>query len=90
MPTNCGSAACSCSLGRNRRGRQLDDLALDIFRIARPAEQERAAIGLRHPLHVFDQPRRRADGDDEHAGRQRIERARVADLVRLARAAARD
>ena len=72
-------------LARRRHGvRRFGDFTVGVVGGAGRAEAEARRVALAHRLHVVGQPRRRADAHDEHAGRERVERAGVADL-RLAR-----
>ena len=57
-----------------------DDPAVGVEGVAAGAQQDDGPVGLGHPLDVFDQPRRRADADDQHARGQRVERAGMPDL----------
>ena len=58
-------------------------MTLNVFRVARLPEQESRLVSFGHSLDVFDQTRGWTDGDNEYAGCQRIERARVANFMRL-------
>ncbi|CAL1151125.1 unnamed protein product [Cladocopium goreaui] len=58
-------------------------IAFDVVARAAATEHERAAVSLRLPLDVLDELRRLADAEHEHAGGDRVERPRVADLGRL-------
>ena len=67
---------------RLRRLRVKSNFPLNVFRRAALAQQKRRPVSLLHALHVFDQARRRADADHEHAGGQRVERSGMARLGR--------
>ena len=71
-----------CRLDRlARRGRSVGrrQLALEVVGRRRRAEADRRAIGLPIAQVVFDDPRRVAQEDRQHAGRERIERAAMPD-----------
>ena len=56
------------------------DRSLGIVRVAARSECEFGFVGFGHHLHELGQARRMSEAEDEHAGRKRIERARVTDL----------
>ncbi len=56
------------------------DIAVDVTGIARDAEQKFRLVRFGLLLDVADQSRCRANGDDQHTGRERIERSGMARL----------
>ena len=79
----------------DERGRRVADLLgrhVDGSPLRRPRRRRRGSsssnaehaghvVGLREPLHVAKQPRRRTDRDDEEPRRRRVERAGVSDAL---------
>ena len=58
----------------------LDRLAIGVERITPRPQAHDGAVDLGHPLDAVDQPRGRANADDQNARRQRIESACMPDL----------
>src|SRR5438270_541250 len=58
-------------------------LARGVVRIGGPSELDHALVRLLHPHQIGLQPRRFSDAEHEQSGRERIERAGVADLLDL-------
>ena len=74
-------------LVRGADGRGGGDLAIGIVGVARFAEAQREAVELRAVHHIGHGLGRRTERDRQHAGGERIERAAVAGLLRVERAA---